>query len=258
MLHFLQMILFCPMLLATSLNRNDQSFLVESPAANAEKMQATQMADKVLKKVPILQGKFFQAFHSRQMSLNQFQKTQQQFFFAVNYFSRPMAALVARLPEHAQRISIIENIMEEHGDMDPAKYHSNTFKHFLKSIGTSIVGIKESPSVLAFNLDLMGASMSEEPFVAIGAFGLIEYAFADISADIGKTVVDKGWVQQESLVHYSLHAYLDKKHAEEFFMIVESELDDPVKKAQFQKGLELGAYIFNKLYDDLYEESQTS
>lgn len=250
---------------ATELNHNDRSFFyrqllvgVKPAAVTANKMQATQMADEVLKKTPILQGKFFKTLHSKQMSLKQFQKTQQQFFFAVDYFSRPMAALVARLPEHAQRISILENIMEEHGEMDPAKYHSNTFKQFLKSINTSTVGVKESPSVLAFNLDLMGASMSEEPYVAIGAFGIIEYAFADISADIGQAVVDRGWVQQENLVHYSLHAQLDKKHAEEFFAIVEPELNDPVKKAQFQKGLELGAYIFNKLYDDLYEEAQTS
>lgn len=250
---------------ASELNHNDRSFFyrqllvgIKPSAATAEKMQATQMADEVLKKVPILQGRFFQALRSKQMSLKQFQKTQTQFFFAVDYFSRPMAALVARLPEHAQRVSILENIMEEHGDMNPAKYHSNTFKQFLKSIGTSTIGIKQSPSVLAFNLDLMGASMTEDPYVAIGAFGVIEYAFADISADIGKTVVDRGWVQQENLVHYSLHAQLDKKHAEEFFEIVESQLHDPVKKAQFQKGLELGAYIFNKLYDDLYEEAQTS
>lgn len=251
--------------IAKELNHNDRSFFyrqllvgIKSPGTPGKAMQATQMADDVLKKIPILQGKFFQALHSKEMDLDQFQRTQQQFFFAVDYFSRPMAALVARLPNHAQRISILENIMEEHGDMDPAKYHSNTFKQFLKSIGSTVGGIMESPSVLAFNLDLMGASMSEDPYVAIGAFGLIEYAFADISADIGKTVVDRGWVQKEDLVHYSLHAQLDKKHAEEFFALMEPELHDPVKKAHFQKGLELGAYIFNRLYDDLYNEVQTS
>jgi len=240
---------------ANELNHNDRSFFYRQLLVGV-KPAAAQMADEVFKRVPILQGKFFQTLHSKQMNLRQFQKAQQQFFFAVDYFSRPMAALVARLPEHAQRISILENIMEEHGDMDPTKYHSNTFKQFLKSIGSSTVGVKESPSVLAFNLDLMGVSMSEEPYVAIGVFGLIEYAFADISADIGKMVVERGWVQQEDVVHYSLHAQLDKKHAEEFFAIVEPQLHDPVKKAQFQKGLELGAYIFNRLYDDLYEEAR--
>lgn len=249
---------------AKELNHNDRSFFyrqflvgIKSLSVQSNGLQATQMADDVLKKIPLFQGKFFQALHTKDMNLEQFQKTQQQFFFAVDYFSRPMAALVARLPKHEERISILDNIMEEHGEMDPAKYHSNTFKQFLKSIGTSTLGIKESPSVLAFNLDLMGASMSEDPYVAIGAFGIIEYAFADISADIGKTVVERGWVQKEDLVHYSLHAQLDKKHAEEFFALVEEKLNDPTKKAQFQKGLELGAYIFNRLYEDLYIEAQT-
>lgn len=233
------------------LNEKDRSFFYRKLLIGVKKppLQATQMAIEVLKKLPILDGKFFKDLD--QMSLEEFQKAQQQFFFAVNYFSRPMAALVARLPSHEKRVSILENILEEHGNFNPDQYHSNTFKQFLKSIGCNMDGVKELPAVLAFNLDLMGISLTEDPYTAIGCFGIIEYAFSDISACIGKKAVERGWVEKERLVHYSLHAELDKKHAEEFFILVDADLQDPSQKAKFQKGLELGAYIFNRLYEDL-------
>jgi len=247
---------------AFSLNDNDRSFfyrrlLIGIKPAPHKDLQTTAMANDVLKALPIIKGKFFEDLHSEQMTLEQFQQTQQQFFFAVHYFSRPMAALVARLPEHAQRVSILENIMEEHGGLDSTKYHSNTFKQFLSSIGCPIddVETKQESSVLAFNLNLMGASLSEDPYFAIGCFGIIEYAFAEISADIGRSVVERGWAAKEDLVHYSLHAELDKEHAEEFFELAEPVLNDPSKKAKFKAGLEFGAYIFNRLYEDLYRDT---
>ncbi|NGX47235.1 MAG: hypothetical protein K1000chlam3_00608 [Chlamydiae bacterium] len=245
---------------ATDLNGKDRSFFYRQlligikPASVAPK--ATQMATEVLQRVPILKGKFFEALHSQQMSFEEFQRTQQQFFYAVDYYSLPMAALFSRLPDHAQRISILQNILEEHGDFDPTKYHSNTFKQFLESVDCHILENKKASSVLAFNLDLMGVSMSEDPYLAMGCFGMIEYAFADISAEIGKAVVDRGWLQEDDIIHYSLHAELDKKHAEEFFALVEAKLTDPLIKAKFLEGLELGVYIFNRLYDDLYEEAK--
>jgi pyrroloquinoline-quinone synthase len=52
-----------------------------------------------------------------------------------------------------------------------------------------------------------------------------------------------------------LHANLDKKHAEEFFKILEPYVNDPEKKQKIRAGLQLGAYIFNRLYEDLYQET---
>lgn len=249
--------------LAEELHAKDRSFfyrglLIGRKPLGESPLKATQMADAVLRKSPLLEGAFFQALRERQMTLEQFRKTQQQFFFAVNYFSRPMAALMARLPDPKVRASILENILEEHGEFDWTHYHANTFRQFLQSIGTSLEGVSEKALASAFNLSLMGASLSEEPSFIIGCFGLIEYAFADISAWIGEAVVDQKWVAQEDLVHYSLHARLDKRHAEEFFILVEADLEDPWKREQFQAGLEFGAYIFHRLYEDLWLEAQSN
>jgi pyrroloquinoline-quinone synthase len=82
--------------------------------------------------------------------------------------------------------------------------------------------------------------------------GIIEYAFADISAIIGKAVVQRGWIRQEDLVHYALHAQIDERHAEEFFAIIEPLWDDPARRYFIEQGLELGAYVFDRLYGDLH------
>jgi pyrroloquinoline-quinone synthase len=87
--------------------------------------------------------------------------------------------------------------------------------------------------------------------------GIIEYAFASISAIIGKAVVEQNWVRQENLVHYALHAQIDERHAEEFFAVIESNWDDPARRYFIDQGLELGAYAFNRLYADLYDLGQS-
>jgi pyrroloquinoline-quinone synthase len=81
--------------------------------------------------------------------------------------------------------------------------------------------------------------------------GIIEHAFASISATIGQAVVQRGWVRQEELVHYALHAQIDERHAEEFFAVIEPQWDIPARAYFIQQGLELGAYAFDRLYQDL-------
>jgi pyrroloquinoline-quinone synthase len=83
--------------------------------------------------------------------------------------------------------------------------------------------------------------------------GIIEHAFARISAVIGQAVVARGWVREADLVHYRLHAEVDERHAEEFFAIVEPGWETEGRRYYIEQGLELGAYVFDRLYRDLYE-----
>lgn len=222
----------------------------------SEAPQVLALANQVLEETPVIKGNFFQAL--QEMPLETFQFTQEQFFYAVDYFSRPMAALIARLPQHADRIDILHNMVEEHGDFDQKKYHSNTFKKFLITIGVDQDRMDQSQPgsiVNAFNFSLMGVSANEDPVIAIACNGIIEYAFADISALLGKTVVEKGWVAEVDLIHYNLHADIDKRHAEEFFKIIEPLANDPKNRQKILVGLRLGAYIFDQLYEGLYQDA---
>ena len=82
--------------------------------------------------------------------------------------------------------------------------------------------------------------------------GVIERAFASVSATIGRAVVERGWVPRERLIHYSLHAEIDVRHADEFFAVVEPAWEDEERRYFIDQGLQLGAYTLDRLYRDLH------
>jgi len=187
------------------------------------------------------------------MSLERFLDSQSQFFYAVGFFSRAMAALLARQPDSASRQVLMHNLAEEHGwdeekggQFRPGLAHDQTFLQFLASLQGR--PNTQGPEVRAFNLALYGACVSESVPFAFACLGMIEYAFADISALIGGAVVQNQWISADALVHYSLHAELDKRHAGEFFEVVENQSPEEV-----QAGLAYGWHIFSQLYRSLGE-----
>lgn len=216
---------------------------------------ASQMAEEVLELIKITKNPYFAALSNGQMSKEEFCASQEKFYFAVAYFSRPMAQLISRIPNPHHRLDILHNIVEEHGDFIPDKFHQTTFQKFLKTLGSDVEKVvcgNSSPAVDAFNTSLMGICCSQPIEMGITCLGIIEYAFAEISAFIGKSLLDRGWIAKEKLVHYNEHADLDKEHANEFFALVEDDCEKPEIRKHITAGLELGAYIFDRLYRDLH------
>ncbi|WP_395751139.1 TenA family transcriptional regulator [Prosthecobacter sp.] len=212
----------------------------------------------------ILNNRYFTALAQGVMDREAFLRTQQQFFFAVRYFSRPMAALMARMPSSALRRSLICNLAEEHGcveekpaSFDPALAHDVTFLRFLESMGmqrAEMNGVREGAVVRAFNTCLMGACVMERTEVAFACLGVIEHAFAGISARLGKTVVTHGWVHAADLVHYNLHEEIDGRHAAEFFeCVADAWQAGGADRAAVEDGVRLGLHVFDRLYVDLWE-----
>jgi len=220
--------------------------------------RVTAQADAIVKQMGLLCNPYFRDLVNGTMPLETFRTTQEQFFFAVTFFPRPMAALVARLPHPKQRLDILHNLVEEHGDFEESRFHHNTFQQFLRTIGSgpqALEGLRMWPAVHAFNSVLTAACALDELEVGIGCMGIIEYAFADISALIGKAVTERGWLGTEGLVHYKLHAEIDVRHAEEFFSVIEDDWDHAARRHFIEQGLQLGAYIFDRLYSDLYADA---
>lgn len=214
-------------------------------------------ADAMLARLPIAANPYLAALCNGRMTRETFVRTQRQFFFAVRFFSRPMAALMSRMPDSASRRTLMHNLAEEHGFDDegdggihPAMAHDRTFLAFLATLGVeaaSVVREGEGPEVRAFNMALLGACLGEAPTLAFACLGIIEYMFADISAIIGKAVVDRGWIASSELIHYKLHAAIDKRHAAEFFATVNAG-----DCRAMEDGLALGQHIFDHLYTSLF------
>jgi pyrroloquinoline-quinone synthase len=217
--------------------------------------RVTARADQVLADIDILGNPYLRTLADGGLPLADFRASQEQFGFAVTYFARPMAALVARIEAPGDRLGILANIVEEHGDFKSSAFHHATFRQFLASIGSNddarsdVLGA--GPQVHAFNSVLTSVCTLEDLAVGISCMGVIEHAFARISAVIGAGVVQRGWVARDGLVHYALHAQIDERHAEDFFALVEPGYQDPGTRQRLDRGLRLGAYVFNRLYTDL-------
>lgn len=216
---------------------------------------------------PILENPYFRTLADGSMPREEFIRSQVQFFYAVGFFSRSLAALIARLPTSAGRAILVHNLSEEHGldEEHPAEgfrpqfAHDRTFARFLSTLGIGSEELTASapePPVQAFNLALLGACGSKSPGFALAALGVIEYAFADISALIGRRVVELGWVKAEELAHYSLHAEIDKRHAAELFEAAEGAVQTDGHDTSILGGLAFGRYIFDRLYQDLIREKK--
>ncbi len=216
----------------------------------------------------ILDNDYFSSLRQSTMSRASFCETQKQFYFAVGYFSRPMAALVARIPDSGARAALIHNLADEHGladqgerqpaAFDPQLAHDRTFLRFLGTLGVTPHEMESTgvrTPVRAFNSGLMGACVTEPIEVALGCLGVIEFVFADISSLIGQVVVERSWVSSDQLVHYKLHAEIDKHHAAEFFQSTAAAwAGGGAGRAHIESGVALGLYLFNRLYVDLYRD----
>ena len=217
------------------------------------------VAEEVLDKVGIYNNPYLKALRDGSMSLEHFRRTQEQFYWAVAFFSRPMSTLIARIPDPKARLDILHNVVEEHGEFHEGEFHGTTFDRFLKSIGSET---KEEdrlplwPEVRAFNGVVIAACALDELEVGVACMGVIEHAFAEISSQIGRAVVERGWVAEDDLVHYKLHAEIDERHAEEFFAVIEPSWDDDKRGYFTRQGLELGAYSFDRFYRDMHEHEQ--
>lgn len=215
----------------------------------------TARAGEILNECGIMENPYFRALRSGEMEPDAFRRTQEQFFFAVTFFPRPMAALVGRIPDPKQRLDVLHNLVEEHGEFQEQRFHHNTFQQFLRTIGSDPDRLDDLmiwPEVRAFNSVLTAACVLDELEVGVACMGVIEQAFAGISALIGRAVVDRGWVPADDLVHYKLHAEIDERHAEEFFAVVEAGWQNGARRYFVEQGLQLGAYIFDRMYRDLH------
>ena len=186
-----------------------------------------------------------------------FVETQVQFYFAVVFFSRPMAVLAARIPSPELRIEVLRNVWEEHGEGDHKAFHAETFRTLLERLDSidqkDIASRVLWPEVRAFNTALSGCSLLDDWEVAAACFAMIERMFVDASAWIAEALVAKGWLNQSEMIHYELHKTLDVKHSDDFLRVIHAGTDpSPRTEYLIRQGLRLGACLFRNLYDGLH------
>lgn len=199
---------------------------------------------------------YFEALATGRFGREDFLETQVQFFWAVTFFSRPMALLAAKIPGAAQRVEVLRNVWEEHGEGNTGLTHSATFRELLSRLGGLDDDAIEArvlwPEVRTFNSALVGACLLDEWMVGAATLGMIERLFQEMSAAIGRTIVREGWLSEDRLVHYDLHERLDVRHAHDFFTTIASGLGRDGDAYYVEQGLMQGASAFLTFYEGLW------
>jgi pyrroloquinoline-quinone synthase len=182
-----------------------------------------------------------------------FCRSQLPFRFAVESFSQALAAVLARIPTVADRLTLFTNIAEEHGRGNILHSHKFTFQEYLLALGANEADfcVPCSTPVLAFNQSILAYCLTQNPEVSAAMLGTIEYLYVGISAKIARTLADRQWTLPGSQSHYLNHERLDTEHARDLLNIASPVWHEPRSRVQLTQALVLGAYYFWRLYADL-------
>lgn len=219
------------------------------------------MIEKIITETDHRNNPYFLSLQDGTFSKEDFVETQLQFYYAVIFFSRPMAALAAKIPSAELRLEILRNVWEEHGEGHLSQGHGNTFIEFLRRLdGKSQADLEARtlwPEIRIFNATLAGTAALDDYLVGVAAIGIIEKMFSDISFLIGQAIISRHWLTPQQLIHYKLHQTLDIKHSDDFFAILKEPFKASVEnKYSIEQGLYLGATLFNDLYLGLWKSRQ--
>jgi pyrroloquinoline-quinone synthase len=221
------------------------------------KQAMAEVIDGLLAESGYRDNPYFTHLRDGSFSREDFVETQIQFYFAVVFFNRPMAALAAKIPTPELRVEVLRNVWEEHGEGDASRVHGTTFAEFLNRLaGVTRADIEARalwPEVRIFNTTLVGACVLDEYLIGVGVMGMIERMFCEISAWIGEAVIARGWLPRERMIHYNLHQDLDIKHSDDFFAVLAPTWEQGGDHRYYiEQGLWLGATVFSGLYEGLY------
>jgi pyrroloquinoline-quinone synthase len=184
-------------------------------------------------------------------SRSQFLCTQLPICFAIESFSQSLAAVLARTPVLERRLSVMENVAEEHGHGNLLNSHKYTFRQFLRALGATPEDL-EIPcpaSVLAFNHSLLGYCLTQSSEAGAAALGMLEHLYSSVSGMIARTINERAWAAPGSQSHYTVHEELDVEHARELLTLAESSWEEPRNRAHVAQGLVLGAHYLWALYE---------
>ncbi len=172
---------------------------------------------------------YFNKLCAGEMSRGEFLNSQIEFAPLVHDFSRSLALVIANIPDALNRISLVENLWEEHGRGIKAKVHCQTILALIDRLGGVASDIdlnKPSVNTRIFNEALRSVSSFEDYRFSASVFAGIERTFVDVSTMTYQSIVDCGWLEESRIIHYELHRELDIQHSEEFLLVVNKDWED--------------------------------
>lgn len=200
---------------------------------------------------PITAQTYFSKLVNGSMSFELFKYSQNNFYSAVCYFSRPMFLLCSKIEDYEDRLIILENIIDEHGNGDIKDSHGVTYKNYLLNLGVKEIDINKTfnhSAVSNFYSIINNTIENDNIETALAMFGIMEDRYTEISSSIANSLVKNNWLKKDQMSHYKTHKQIDTYHAELFYKLVRHKWIKETCKADIKKGLKLG----NKLIFDIF------
>ncbi|RBB33077.1 iron-containing redox enzyme family protein [Burkholderia reimsis] len=200
---------------------------------------------------------YFKSLCSGEMSKQQFLRSQVEFASMVHFFSRPMAQVIANVPDPLPRVALVGNLWEEHGKGVKENVHGKTILTLIDRLGGDSAQIdlsQPTPNARIFNETLRSVSSFEDYRFSTATFAGIERAFVDISTMIFQSIVAHGWLPAERITHYGLHRTLDIEHAEDFLKVVNQDWNNARSQDLIKNGIRFGSRLFANTYIGFYND----
>ena len=188
------------------------------------------------------------------MSFELFKSSQANFYSAVCYFSRPMFSLCSKIDNYEDRLIILENIIDEHGNGNIKDSHGKTYKKYLLKLGVNKKDINKTfnHSAVSNFYSIIDKTVEKNNIeTSIAMFGIMEDRYTEISSSISSALVNNSWLRKDQLAHYKTHKELDAYHAELFYKLVRHKWTEITSRENIKRGLKLGNKIIFDLFNDL-------
>ena len=199
-------------------------------------------ADELKKQYPASKNIYFSLL-KQGVSKSWLYATQSPFWYAVEGWSNILINILSKLSSSEQRIVILRNLNDEHGNGDIKKCHTYTFSQFLKStIDTSEYPPPHAKCVDNFIKSIM---QTQDVIEQISIVGIIEYIYAHLSIEIG-ICCNKLNIKNE---HYKEHTTLDIEHALDIFRLLQQSF--PERLDDIKQYMKHGISIFMDLFTQL-------
>jgi len=203
---------------------------------------------------PIEKNQYFSKLIKGNITFENFQRSQLDFYDAVIFFTRPMFVIASKLNSYQQRLIILNNIMDEHGDGELSETHGETFKKYLLSLGIlkkEIHRRKQNEAATFFNVSLEEKAKKKSTCFSLAMMGIIEDRYATITKILSEHILKNHWLSQKTLTHYKVHEDLDVEHAESFYKLIRNHWVNLEKRTQIKEGLVFGNDLILNLYSNL-------
>jgi pyrroloquinoline quinone (PQQ) biosynthesis protein C len=177
------------------------------------------------------------------LSHGDFVRTQVQFLFAIEPYADCLAMLAARCESLEARRVLEQNLLDA---------HDATFRALLDKLGVTAAQIDASPRwpcVDAFNDGVREACTSAPEMCGIATIAAIEDLFTNVSAELGRGIVVRGWLAREEVMHYNVHRELDRVHADALYAVLDAQGESAAH--DIQRGLARGVALMVELYAGL-------